>query len=177
MKKYWFYTLFLLAYGGTNRLFFYIVPFFFIQCCIPAGIPLGNGTFLWFFLYIFQRRKAWFFLRLSSLFLLQSCTPVHCSQKTGLIRRTFFESDVQKTQEKRAASGFFAALLNSLPGFSPLLFIETNSHPQGEALLVSQNLWRKVSPKIQRLGSTWWGTLSWRTYPVRGPERQHRSAP
>ena len=118
MKKYWFYTLFLLAYGGTNRLFFYIVPFFFIQCCIPAGIPLENGTFLWFFLYIFQRRKAWFFLRLSSLFLLQSCTPVHCSQKTGLIRRTFFESDVQKTQEKRAASGLFAALLNNLPGAS-----------------------------------------------------------
>ena len=120
MKKYWFYTLFLLAYGGTNRLFFYIVPFFFIQCCIPAGIPLENGTFLWFFLYIFQRRKAWFFLRLSSLFLLQSCTPVHCSQKTGLIRRTFFESDVQKTQEKQAASGLFAALLNNLPGFSCL---------------------------------------------------------
>ena len=74
---------------------------------------------------------------------------------TGLIRRTFFESDVQKTQEKRAASGLFAALLNNLPGFSPLLFNETNSQPQGEALLVSQNLWRKVSPKIQRLGSTW----------------------
>ena len=39
--------------------------------------------------------------------------------------------------------------------FHPILSNETNSQPQGEALLASQNLWRKVSPKIQRLGSTW----------------------
>ena len=62
--------------------------------------------------------EARFFLMLSSLFLQHFYTPVHRSQKTGLIRKTFFESDVQKTQEKRAASGLFAALLNNLPGAS-----------------------------------------------------------
>ena len=100
--------------------------------------------------------EARFFLMLSSLFLQHFYTPVHRSQNNRTnSQNVFFESDVQKTQEKRAASGLFSALLNNLPGFSPLLFNETNSQPQGEALLVSQNLWRKVSPKIQRLGSTW----------------------
>ena len=54
------------------------------------------------FFYIYSKiGKPDSFLRLSSLFLLHSYTPVHRSQNNQTNSQNVFESDVKKTQENK----------------------------------------------------------------------------
>ena len=130
------YPVFVGVWGDKPVIFLYSSIFLY-PMLYSCRNSFGKWNFFVIFLIYIPKKKS---LILFKAFVTVSITILH----TG----TLFAKN-------RAASGLFAALLNNLPGFSPLLFNETNSQPQGEALLASQNLWRKVSPKIQRLGSTW----------------------
>ena len=55
MRKSPFCTPFRMRKWGNKLYFFPKVSFFFVQGCISAGILLYNGTFLWFFSYIFSK--------------------------------------------------------------------------------------------------------------------------
>ena len=131
------YPVFVGVWGDKPVIFLYSSIFLY-----PMLYSCRNSFGKWNFFVIFYiyipKKKS---LILFKVFVAVSITILHTGTLFAKNRtdsqNVFWEWCSKKTQEKRAASGLFAALLNNLPGFSPLLFNETNSQLQGEALLAS----------------------------------------
>ena len=111
------YPVFVGVWGDKPVIFLYSSIFLY-PMLYSCRNSFGKWNFFVIFLIYIPKKKS---LILFKAFVTVSITILHTGTlfaKNRTDSQNVFESDVQKTQEKRAASGLFAALLNNLPGVS-----------------------------------------------------------